>query len=145
MEKFTSLGENISRFGLVAILLMFGLYKFTATEAEAIKPMIDNSFLFNWMNSLFDIRVISKIIGVVEIIAAIGIGSRFYNPHIAFYGSILGSCIFFITLTFLFTTPGLIAKSEWLWLPDGFIIKDLVLLGFCLWSTGEAYTKINSH
>jgi reactive chlorine resistance protein C len=141
MEKLNLIGENISRYGIVAILLMFGIYKFTATEAEAIKPMIDNSFLFNWMNHFFDIRTISKIIGIVEIIAALGIGARFYDSKMAFYGSILGSIIFFITLTFLFTTPGMIAKSEWLWLPDGFIIKDLVLLGFCLWSSGEAYSK----
>jgi reactive chlorine resistance protein C len=145
MEKFMTIGANLSRYGVVFLLLLFGLYKFTVTEAEAIKPLIDNSFLFNWLNRIMNIYAISKMIGIVEIIAAIGIGLRFYDSKVAFYGSILGSIIFSTTLTFLFTTPGMIAKSEWLWLPDGFIIKDLVLLGFCLWSAGEAYSKTISN
>ncbi len=139
MKNLKTTGEAISRYGIAYILIAFGIYKFTATEAAAIKTLIDNSFFFNWMNNFFTIRTISKIIGVVEISAAIGIASRFYSPSVALYGSLLGSVIFFVTLTFLFTTPGMIAKSEWLWLPDGFIIKDLALLGFCIWSAGEAY------
>ncbi len=135
------IGELITRYGVVGILLAFGIFKFTLTEAQAIKPLIDNSPLFNWMNHLFTIRTISSIIGVIEIVAAIAIGARFLSPDIAFYGSLLGCIIFLSTLSFLFTTPGMFVKTEWLWLPDEFIIKDLVLLGFCLWSAGEAYSS----
>ncbi len=144
MEKFTTLGIIISRYGIVYILLAFGVFKFTATEAQSIKPFIDNSFFFNWMYHFFDIRSISRIVGVLEIIAAIGIALRAYSPLAAFYGSVLGSIIFFVTLSFLFTTPGMIAKSEWMWLPDGFIIKDLALLGFCVWSAGESFATIRN-
>jgi uncharacterized membrane protein YkgB len=142
MEKLINIGPQISRYSLVFILLAFGLFKFTATEAEGIKPYIDHSPFFSWMYRFFAIRAISNLIGVVEILAAIGIGLRFASPAASFYGSLLGSAIFFVTLTFLFSTPGLIAKAEWLWLPDGFIIKDLLLLGFCLWSAGEAYMNM---
>lgn len=137
----TVIGELIARYGVVGILLAFGTFKFTNTEAQAIKPFIDNSPLFSWMNHLFDIRTISAIIGIIEIIAAIGIGARLISLDIAFYGSLLGCIIFLSTLSFLFTTPGMFVKTEWLWLPDGFIIKDLVLFGFCLWSVGEAYSS----
>ena len=142
MEKLSFIGVLVSRYGLVFILLAFGLFKFTATEAEAIKPLVDHSFLFNWMNTFFKIRTISAFIGILEIMAAIGIGLRFVSPRLALYGSLLGVIIFLVTLSFLFTTPGMIAKTEWLWLPDGFIVKDLLLLGFCLWSTGEAYNAM---
>lgn len=142
MKIFSAIGINISRYGLVFILLLFGIFKFTNTEAQAIKPLIDHSPFFSWMNNIFSIRTISNIIGTTEILAAAGIGSRFFSPRLAFYGSILGSIIFFVTLTFIFTTPGMITKVEWLWLPDGFIVKDLILLGFCLWSMAEAYTKL---
>jgi reactive chlorine resistance protein C len=142
IDKFSTIGEFIARYGVVYILIAFGIFKFTETEAQAIKPLIDNSPIFNWMNALFSIRTISAIIGIIEIMTAIAIGSRFLSPTLSFYGSLLGSIIFFITLTFLFSTPGMIAKTEWLWLPDGFIIKDLVLLGFCLWSAGEAYSEM---
>lgn len=132
-------GEFTGRYGLVLILLAFGIFKFTTTEALAIRPLVDNSPLFNWMNHFFSVRTISSIIGILEILAAIGIGLRFLSPEITFYASILGSVIFLSTLTFLFTTPGMFTKTEWMWLPDEFIIKDLVFLGFCLWSTGESY------
>lgn len=139
MKKITTLGENISRYGIVYILLTFGIFKFTNTEAEAIKPLIEHSPLLNWMSSLFSQRTISAVIGIIEIIAAISIGLKFLSSRIAFYGSILGSLIFFITLTFLFTTPGRFTRVEWLWLPDGFIIKDMAFLGFCVWNAGNAY------
>lgn len=93
MEKLITIGENISRYGIVFILLVFGIFKFTATEAEDIKPLIDNSLFFNWMIAILSIRVISGIIGVLEIIAAIAIGLRFFSPQIAFYGSLLGSTL----------------------------------------------------
>ena len=142
MKNLSQIGENVSRYGLVFILLAFGVFKFTATEAGAIKPLVDHSPFLNWMNKLFTIRTISEIIGVIEIGAAIGIGLRFISPLIALCGSLLGAIIFSVTITFLFTTPGMIAKTEWIWLPDGFIIKDLLLLGFCLWSAGEAYQNV---
>ena len=142
MYKLKMIGENISRYGIVFMLLLFGIFKFTNTEAQAIKPLVDSSPLLGWMNTFFNTTIISGIIGVAEITAAIGIGLRFVSKRIALYGSLAGSIIFFITLTFIFSTPGMISKVEWLWLPDGFLIKDLALLGFCLWSAGEAYTAL---
>lgn len=137
----TTIGEFTARYGVVSILLAFGIFKFTYTEAQAIKPLIDDSPLFSWMNHFFSMRVISSIIGVIEIVAALGIAGRFLSPDLAFYGSLLGCMVFFSTLSFLFTSSGMWVKTEWLWLPNDFIIKDLVLLGFCLWSTGEAYSS----
>jgi uncharacterized membrane protein YkgB len=139
MSKLSFIGILVSRYGLVYLLLAFGLFKFTATEAAGIKPLVDHSPLFSWLNSFFTIRTISALIGILEIVAAIGIGLRFVSPRLAWYGSLLGVVIFLVTLSFLFTTPGMITKTEWLWLPDGFIVKDILLLGFCLWSAGEAY------
>src|ERR1700748_2965150 len=130
MKNLILIGEHVSRYGLVFILLAFGIFKFTATEAADIKPLIDHSPFFRWMNHFFTIQAISNIIGVIEIIAALAIGSRFFSPGIAFYGSLLGAVIFCLTLSFLFTTPGAVTKVEWMWVPDGFIIKDLLLLGF---------------
>jgi reactive chlorine resistance protein C len=143
MVEIKIIGINVMRFGVAFILIMFGIYKFTLTEAKAIEPLINNSFIFNWLLKILPLRTMSAIIGVTEIIVAICLASRFYSPKIAFYGSILGVIIFLTTISFLFTTPGLIAKSEWLWLSDGFITKDLVLLGFCIWSTGEAYNALS--
>jgi uncharacterized membrane protein YkgB len=41
-------GTNVSRYGLVIVLLWFGGMKFTAYEAEGIRPMVANSPLMSW-------------------------------------------------------------------------------------------------
>jgi uncharacterized membrane protein YkgB len=46
------LGGFILRYGLVAILLYFGAYKFTAEEAQGIAPLVAHSPLFNWLQAL---------------------------------------------------------------------------------------------
>lgn len=127
------------RYGLVFILLLFGLCKFTATEAEAIKPLVDNSPLLAWMNHLFPVRTTAGILGTIEIITALLIGLRFVSSKMSFYGSIMGILIFSITLSFIFTTPGYMTKVEWIWMPDGFVFKDLLLLGFCFYSAAESH------
>lgn len=142
MTRLSNIGQLTGRYSVVLILLGFGIFKFTQTEAEAIKPLVEHSPLLHWMNLIFSTRTISNIIGAIEIAAALSIGLRFFSARMAFYGSVLGSLIFFVTLTFLFSTPGMFTKIEWMWLPDGFIIKDLVLLAFCLWSAGEAYLNL---
>ena len=41
-------GTNVSRYGLVIVLLWIGGMKFTAYEAEGIRPMVANSPLMSW-------------------------------------------------------------------------------------------------
>jgi uncharacterized membrane protein YkgB len=43
------LGVIVSRYGLVVILLLIGVEKFTPAEAEGIRPLIDHSPLMAWM------------------------------------------------------------------------------------------------
>jgi len=142
MQKLTTIGLNISRYGLVYILLAIGTFKFTHTEAMSIKPFIDNSFFFSWMYHFFDIRTIADIIGATEIVAAILIAARPISRTAAFYGSMIGIAMFIVMLSFLFTTPGAFTHAEGFIVPDGFLVKDLMLLGFSVWSTGEAYTAM---
>ena len=137
-QNLVNVGHAIGRYGLVVILLWYGIFKFTQTEADAIDPLISNSFFFSWMKSLFDIFTISVIIGITEIVVALAIAVRPWSASAAFYGSAMGIVIFALTLSFMFTTPGMIRPVEWLYVPNGFLIKDLLFLGFCVWSTGEA-------
>ena len=54
--------------------------------------------------------------------------------------------MFLTTLTFLFSTPGVIEPSLGFpalsALPGQFLIKDVVLLGAALWTTGEALRAV---
>ena len=47
--KLETLGAWITRYGLVAVLLLIGLLKFTAAEAAGIQPLVAHSPLMSWM------------------------------------------------------------------------------------------------
>lgn len=128
------------RFGVAGLLIWFGLFKFTPTEAAAIKPLLQFSPFLKWMLFLFEEQGASNIIGSVELLAAILLTAGHWRPIFSLVGGLLGSAIFATTLTFLATTPGMFQIHDGLWVPDGFLSKDVVLLGFCLFNTAQAIT-----
>ncbi len=139
IEKF---GGCVLRYGLVIILLWVGALKFTAYEAEGIKGLVANSPLMSWMLETMSIQTISIILGVTEIIVGLMIATRAFAPMVSAIGSFAAIIMFLITLSFVFTTPGV-------WQPDygfpfpspmpgQFLLKDLILLGAAIWSGGEA-------
>lgn len=132
----------VLRYGLGALLLLWGAMKFTALEAEGIRPLIEHSPLMSWVYALFGVRGGSDLIGVVEMTAAVLIGTRRWKPMLAAAGSLLAVGTFMITLSFLVTTPRI-------WEPTnpfgGFIMKDVILLGVALWSSAEALRAAASH
>jgi len=69
------LGLAVLRYGLVALLLLWGAFKFAAFEAEGIRPLVENSPLLGWLYPLFGVRGTSALIGVVEIASALLIAS----------------------------------------------------------------------
>jgi reactive chlorine resistance protein C len=131
-EKLLRVGAFVLRYSLVFFFVAFGLYKFTAEEAQGIQPLMANSPLFNWLYLIFDVRGASNLIGVVEITAGILIASRHWAPKYSAIGSIMAAFALICTLSFLFTTPGVGPDMQ------GFLMKDLTLLGAALWTAGEA-------
>ncbi|NLR90440.1 MULTISPECIES: DUF417 family protein [Flammeovirga] len=137
-----NVGIEISRYGLVLILLWYGIFKFTNAEAQAILDLIENSPLFSWMLSFMTIQQVSNMIGTVEIITAIAIAARPFSPWASVVGSFVGIVTFVATLSFLATTPGMFKLVDGMYVPNGFILKDLLLLGFSVWSFGESYAAL---
>jgi uncharacterized membrane protein YkgB len=134
-------GGVILRYGLVAFILFFGAFKFTAAEAEAIRPLIENSPLLGWLYSVTGVRGASRLIGVAEIVIALLIASRPFSPRLSAIGSIGAIGMFITTISFLVTTPGTWVVVEGFAVPGAmgaFIIKDVFLLGAAAWSAGEA-------
>lgn len=128
-------GIGVLRYGLVLLLLLWGAYKFAAFEAEAIRPLVDNSPLVSWLYDVLGVRGTSALFGVVEVGAGLSIAGRRWLPRVSAYGSLVASVVFITTLTFLFTTPGAFAPdSPW----GGFLMKDLVLLGAAWITAAEA-------
>jgi uncharacterized membrane protein YkgB len=134
-ERLAAIGRGVLRYGLVALLVLWGSFKFFEFEAQAIRPLIENHPLMSWMYPAFGVRGASALIGVVELTAAALICPRRFRPILSALGSLIAAGTFVLTLSFLFTTPGAFAPdSPW----GGFLMKDLILLGAALYTAAEA-------
>jgi uncharacterized membrane protein YkgB len=134
----------IMRAGLVIIILWFGLFKFTPTEAQAIQPLLTHSPILSWLYAVTDVRGASRVIGCAEIAIALLIALRPVSWRASAVGSVGAIFMFLTTLSFLFTTPGMWARVDGFPVPagaGGFVIKDLLLLAAALWSAGEALAR----
>jgi uncharacterized membrane protein YkgB len=136
-DEINRIGMVISRYGLVALLLLWGSFKFFAFEAMAVQPLVEHSPFLGWLLPVFGLRGASDIIGVFEVGAGLLIATRPWFPRLSGYGSLAASGIFAITLSFLVTTPGALGIASPL---NGFLLKDIMFLGGALVTAAEALT-----
>jgi uncharacterized membrane protein YkgB len=129
-------GTGLLRHGIVFLLVVIGAAKYFAFEAEAIAPLVSNSPFLAWTIDAFGLRGASAIIGTLEIATGLAIASRRFTPTISALGSLAGVATFLTTLSFLFTTPGALSLKH---PAGGFLLKDVVLLGACLYTAAEAF------
>jgi uncharacterized membrane protein YkgB len=132
---------TILRYGLVVFLLWYGAFKFTAAEANALRPVLDNSPLVRWLYVLTNVKGASRLIGTTEILIALLLAIRPFAPVPSAVGSVGAIAMFTVTLSFLVTTPGVWARVEGFVVPNeggDFLIKDVFLLGAALWTLGDA-------
>ncbi|MBC8118721.1 MAG: DUF417 family protein [Burkholderiaceae bacterium] len=138
----TSVGEFVMRYGLATIFLWIGLLKFTAYEAKNIESLVANSPIWSWAYQSMGLPTLSGLIGVIEISIGVLIAMRAFWPKASAIGSIGAIITFIITLSFVFTTPGVWEAGYGFpfpsALPGQFLLKDLVLLGVSIWTAGEA-------
>lgn len=135
------LGARIAQYGVASILLAIGMLKFTAAEAHGIVPLVTTSPFLRWMYAVWSIEGASRVIGIVEIIAALGIASRAVSVRAAIVGSTLAVATFIVTLSFFLTAPGVWDAAlgfPFLGGTGQFIVKDIVLLGASMWALGES-------
>ena len=141
-DRLKSIGMHIARYGLAIVLLWIGGMKFTAYEAEGIKPLVANSPLMGSVYRVMSVGGFSSLLGVVEIAIGVLIALRPVWAMGSAVGSALASGMFLTTLSFLLTTPGwepslggFPALSA---MPGQFLLKDVVLLGASLFTAGES-------
>lgn len=125
-------GVRAPRYALVVIFLWFGALKFTDYEASGVAPLIMNSPLVMWLHGVFGIAGAAHFLGVYELATGLLIAARRWQPRLAVVGGAMAVLTFLVTLSFLFTTPGVVqpgysalALSA---MPGQFLLKDLVLL-----------------
>ncbi len=134
----------VARFGVALVLGWIGLFKFTPTEAKAIVPLLEHSPLMSWLIPAFGVQGASNLIGTVEIGTALLLMVGTWSARALLVGSGLGVLTFAATLSFLFTTPGMLTQHDGFWVADGFILKDVTLLGVCLSSLLSARRRLTT-
>jgi uncharacterized membrane protein YkgB len=135
-RPFELLGAAILRYGLVVFLVLFGLAKFTDAEAQTIQPWVANSPFLGWLYAVTTIQGASNVIGLIELAVGALLAVRPWWPRASVVGSLGAIVAFLITLSFLFTTPNL--SPEW----QGFLMKDLILVGAAAWTAGNALREV---
>ena len=138
-QQLQTLGSTVLRLSLAFLLALFGTFKFFRFEADAIQPLVSHSPLLGWLYALFSVRAASALIGMVEVAAAVALLLAPWRPKLGVLGGLLATGTFLTTLSFLASTPGLLAPGNE---GGGFILKDLVLLGAALHVAGTSILAI---
>jgi uncharacterized membrane protein YkgB len=144
-DKLIALGGLVSRFGLVVVLAWIGLGKYVKMEARVL---IEHSPLMSWSYHFFSVTSIAYTLGTAEIVAAALIAVRPVWPRASAIGSAMAVLLFLGTVSFLFTTPGLVVGQLGVIpvlgaQPGQFLLKDLVLMGVAVWTLGDALQASN--
>ena len=141
-ERLEAIGQHSIRYSLVFVLLWIGGMKFTAYEAEGISGLGANSPLTSWAYQILGARPFSAVVGIAELVIAALIAARPYSAKASALGSLLAIGMFLTTLSFMFSTPGVVEPSLGFPIlsvvPGQFLLKDVVLLGASIWTSGEA-------
>ncbi len=147
-DRFTtpSTGALLVTYALALVFIWFGCLKFTQYEAAGIAPLVMNSPLVGWWHSLFGIAGTARVLGVYEILTGLLIATRPFKPGLAAIGGAMATISFLITISFMFTTPGVVqsgfdnplALSAF---PGQFLLKDIVLLAVSIWILFGARTE----
>lgn len=144
-EKLAKTGFYIALYGVAIVLLWIGIFKFTPTEAKGIHGLVEHSPLMGWMYHFWSEQMVSNIIGTAEIITAILLILQPFSAKAGFVGGIFSAITFLVTLSFIFTTPGEISKTDGVWLPDPFILKDIMALGISIYTIAVSRMAIDTN
>ncbi|MBB5636495.1 putative membrane protein YkgB [Pedobacter cryoconitis] len=128
----------------IIVLLWIGIVKFTPSEAKAIQPLVEHSWLMSWLYQLFSIQTTSTIIGIFEIVTALFLTASFWSKKAGKIAGLLTIVIFATTLSFLISTPGIWKMMDGVPVTDFFIVKDLAFLAVGLQVLAQSEAENNS-
>ena len=141
-------GDLAVRYSLVLVVAWIGALKFTSYEANAIQPLVASSPLMSWVYDVFSVTAFSALLGVVELAVAALIAVKPWAARASIVGSLMAIAMFLTTLSFMATTPGVMAPEAGgfpvLSLVGSFLVKDVVLLAVALWTLGDALRTLRS-
>ncbi len=117
---------------LAIVFIWFGLIKYSAGGTSGIEGLINNSPFMSWIYGLFSVKVFGALLGTLEIIIGIVLLLGIKNPKLRALGALAALITFFVTLSFMLTTPGIIPEGASFpilsAMPGEFLLKDIVLI-----------------
>ncbi|HDX1178137.1 TPA: DUF417 family protein [Pasteurella multocida] len=116
----SNLDITLLRLSVILLFFVFGNTKWFEFEVEALKPIISASWL-SFLYDLFGVYNTSYLLGIVESLAYVSLIIGFKQPKVG----LLGSGLVFITAL---VTVSLLPQLGF----DGFIFKDILLIGIAL-------------
>lgn len=125
-------GFLVALAGVVLTLLWIGVFKFTPTEAAAIKPLVASHPLMSWLYGPLSEQGVSNLIGLAEIVIAVGLIAGLWQPRLGYWSCWGAIVTFLVTLSFLLTLTGVWKVVDGVPVTEFFIFKDLVFLGVVL-------------
>lgn len=143
-----ALGTYGIYFALAVIYFWFGGMKFTHYEAEGLVPLVSNSPLLGWVYQIFNVDLFSALLGVLEVSIGVLIAGRLLSPKLSLIGGALSAGLFITTLSFMFSTPGVIEPGLGFpaisVAPGQFLLKDIGLLAASIFVAGHSLTKLET-
>ncbi|HEA3246907.1 DUF417 family protein [Pasteurella multocida] len=116
----SNLDITLLRLSVILLFFIFANTKWFEFEVEALKPIISASWL-SFLYDLFGVYNTSYLLGIVESLAYVSLMIGFKQPKVG----LLGSGLVFITAL---VTVSLLPQLGF----DGFIFKDILLIGIAL-------------
>jgi uncharacterized membrane protein YkgB len=141
-SKTMALGIYWVYFALAVIYFWFGGMKFTHYEAAGLVALVSNSPFLGWVYNIFSVDTFSSLLGVLEVSIGTLIAGRLLSPKLSLIGGALSAGLFFTTLSFMFSTPGVIEPSLGFpaisVAPGQFLLKDIGLLAASILVAGHS-------
>ncbi|WP_417661943.1 DUF417 family protein [Pseudomonas sp.] len=142
-NNLSRFGFYVALYGTVFVVVWNGFFKFEAEEAMSVSELLKHSPFFAWMYNFGNVQGVSNVIGVGELFTALLLALYPFSKKASLLGGLLGIGLFLTTLTFLFSTPGILNEdSIFPSLFGAFLIKDWVLLGVSISVVGDSLTAI---
>lgn len=147
-DKIMQLSIYIFYCALAVIYFWFGGMKFTQYEAGGLVPLVSNSPVLGWVYELLSANDFSIMLGYIELMIGILILGRIVSPKISLLGGVLSVGLFVTTISFMFSTPGVIEVSIGFPAitvsPGQFLLKDVALLAVSIFIVGHSLSALES-
>ncbi|AOT08055.1 DUF417 family protein [Pseudoalteromonas luteoviolacea] len=140
-------GQGTALFGVVLPLLLIGALKFTPTEVEALKPIINGTPWLTWLYAVFGFAGASYFIGMIEIITATLLIMSVWSARAGIIGGVMGAMTFLVTVSTLLVLPIWEDKEggfPFLNFLGQFLIKDFALLGISILVLTSGFARLRA-